>query len=100
MDIAGEHRSRAIIFRDQRIAIIEKTPIPLSAAGDPVEPPHRTIFKNSAKAARDPGQPVLIIIAVIGGAVRSEIAVGVIGQAQRARGLILIEAVCGIGAEW
>ena len=65
------------IFGDQRVAVVEE-PGPAGGAGHLVEPAQRVVAQTDAAGAGD--QAVLDIIGEAAGAVRGEVAVGVVGR--------------------
>ena len=63
VDIAVDHGARAVVFRDQRIAVIEEARHPAAAAiVGLVEPAQRIIFKLRILCARCADQAVFHVI--------------------------------------
>jgi len=94
--VAAQHRARAVIFRDQRVAVVEEPRDRAARRGELVEPAERVVGE------RDPGrggdEPVLDVVDVGPAAIRNEVAVGVVAERCPARRAVLVEAVGRIGA--
>ncbi len=97
VDVAAEQGARAIIFRDQIVAVVEELG-DIGAAGKLEQPPERVVDERCRMCTGDADHAVLDVVAVGVRPVRGEIAVEVVGQCQRRAAdgsdlTVLVEAV-------
>ena len=94
MDVAMRLRA---IFYHHRVAVVQPVDR-LRRRHQPPQTPQRIIGQRRRRDARARHQPVLGVVGVGAGAVAGQVAVGVVAEARRARGGILVEPVDRIGA--
>jgi hypothetical protein len=91
VDVASQETAGAVIFRDQRAAVVGEASDPGAAARSLQEPPRGIVQQGRCLAAAGARQAVLDIVAERDGAVGGEVAVAVMGKARRARaGIVTI----------
>lgn len=99
VDIAVADGAGGIIFRDQRITVIEELGGgPRAAAIDLEQPAQRIIDQRRSFRPTGADQAVFRIIGEGRAAVGDQVAIGVMGEAGRTRHVILVEAVGGVVA--
>jgi len=94
--VAPQQRARAIVFGDQRVAVMKEPRRPRRSGGF-IKPAERVVAQpRSGRSARR-HQPILDIVKEDAAPVRGEVAVRVIAEARAARTGILVEPVHRIG---
>lgn len=91
-EVAPADRAIGIIFERELVAVVEKARVG-GRTGHPPQPAERIVCKGRRLRPARADQPVFNVVDEGRRAVRGQIAVGVVGEACRTRGGVLVEAV-------